>query len=285
MLEGTGGNRLPVVDEGGTLLGLVCWDASGRQFCVDPGRVSGGCDAPRGATRRGNYRFARPPALAAWTAMTNLGLEAKVAPTTEELVARAAGLRERLHAESDAAEERGGYSPEMHQAFVDAGFYRMLQPRMFGGYEMDLADYFRVIIEIGRGDPQTGWALCLAAGHAFQIGAFFSERAQTEIFGIDGDVVIPSRAVPGGTATRVDGGWQARRHVGLLLGRDLRDARAAARADAAARRTAGAPHGGSPARGLRDPRRLGRRAHARPRRHGLELDPRRGRGSSPTISP
>ena len=41
MLEGTGGNRLPVVDDGGTLLGLVCWDASGRQFCVDPGRVSG----------------------------------------------------------------------------------------------------------------------------------------------------------------------------------------------------------------------------------------------------
>jgi hypothetical protein len=41
MLEGTGGNRLPVVDRGGTLLGLVCWDASGRQFCVDPGRVSG----------------------------------------------------------------------------------------------------------------------------------------------------------------------------------------------------------------------------------------------------
>ena len=42
MLEGTGGNRLPVVDEGGTLLGLVCWDASGRQFCVDPGA----CQAP-----------------------------------------------------------------------------------------------------------------------------------------------------------------------------------------------------------------------------------------------
>ena len=140
--------------------------------------------------------------------MTNLGLEGKVAPTTEELVARAAGLREQLYAESDAAEERGGYSPEMHQAFIDAGFYRMLQPRLFGGYEMDLADYFRVIIEIGRGDPQTGWALCLAAGHAFQIGAFFGERAQTEMFGIEGDVVIPSRAVPGGTATRVDGGWQ-----------------------------------------------------------------------------
>ncbi len=40
MLEGTGTNRLPVVDGDGTLLGLVCWDRSGQQFCVDPGRVS-----------------------------------------------------------------------------------------------------------------------------------------------------------------------------------------------------------------------------------------------------
>jgi 3-hydroxy-9,10-secoandrosta-1,3,5(10)-triene-9,17-dione monooxygenase len=127
--------------------------------------------------------------------------------TTEELVARAAALRERLFEEADAAEERGGYSPEMHEAFAAAGFYRMLQPRMFGGYELSLADYFRVIIEIGRGDPQTGWALCLAAGHAFQIGAFFGEQAQAEVFGGEEDVVIPSRAVPGGTATRVDGGW------------------------------------------------------------------------------
>ena len=41
MLEGTGTNRLPVVDDAGTLLGLVCWDGAGRQFCVDPGRLSG----------------------------------------------------------------------------------------------------------------------------------------------------------------------------------------------------------------------------------------------------
>jgi 3-hydroxy-9,10-secoandrosta-1,3,5(10)-triene-9,17-dione monooxygenase len=128
--------------------------------------------------------------------------------TPDELVARAAALREQLYAESDAAEERGGYSPEMHRAFSEAGFYRMLQPRMFGGLELDLADFFRVVIEIGRGDPQTGWALCLAAGHAFQIGAFFGEQAQTEVFGSgDEDVVIPSRAVPGGTATAADGGW------------------------------------------------------------------------------
>ncbi len=128
--------------------------------------------------------------------------------TPAEVIRRAEALRPRQLDEQAATEKRTFYGDEMHQAFLDAGFYRLLQPRMFGGYEMDLADYFRVIIEIGRGDPQTGWALCLAAGHAFQIGAFFDERAQTEIFGIEGDVVIPSRAVPGGTATAVDGGWE-----------------------------------------------------------------------------
>ena len=124
----------------------------------------------------------------------------------------------------------------MHRAFSEAGFYRMLQPRMFGGYEMDLADFFRVVIEIGRGDPQTGWALCLAAGHAFQIGAFFGEQAQAEVFGSgEEDVVIPSRAVPGGTATRGRRRLARRRDVGLLLRRDVRDARAPARAHPAAR--------------------------------------------------
>lgn len=39
MLDGTGTNRLPVVDDGGRLCGLVCWDRAGERFCVDPGRV------------------------------------------------------------------------------------------------------------------------------------------------------------------------------------------------------------------------------------------------------
>jgi len=40
MLDGTDTNRLPVVGDDGLLQGLVCWDRSGQQFCVDPGRVT-----------------------------------------------------------------------------------------------------------------------------------------------------------------------------------------------------------------------------------------------------
>src|SRR5215213_4668811 len=159
------------------------------------------CDDEPGSGREGRAHHGRgerhrrgdgPPAEG--------GSVSTIEVSTEELVARAAGLRERLYADADEAEERGGYSPEMHQAFVDAGFYRMLQPRMFGGYEMALADYFRVIIEIGRGDPQTGWALCLAAGHAFQIGAFFGEPARSPAARRRRSTAAGSSTAPGTTA-------------------------------------------------------------------------------------
>jgi 3-hydroxy-9,10-secoandrosta-1,3,5(10)-triene-9,17-dione monooxygenase len=40
-----------------------------------------------------------------------------------------------------------------------------------------------------------------------QLGGLFSEEAQAEAFGADGDFRCPSQAMPLGTAVRVDGGW------------------------------------------------------------------------------
>ena len=39
LLQATGTDRLPVVDDDGRLCGLVCMDRSGTHFCVDAGRV------------------------------------------------------------------------------------------------------------------------------------------------------------------------------------------------------------------------------------------------------
>ena len=68
--------------------------------------------------------------------------------TPAEVIRRAEALRPRLLEEQAATEERTFYSEEMHQAFSDAGFYRILQPRMFGGYEFDVPTFYRVIIEV-----------------------------------------------------------------------------------------------------------------------------------------
>ena len=71
--------------------------------------------------------------------------------TGADLIGRAAALREQLLAEQDATEERGSYSAQMHETFRQAGFYRTLLPRRFGGYEFDVPTFIRMIIEIARG--------------------------------------------------------------------------------------------------------------------------------------
>ena len=126
----------------------------------------------------------------------------------DDLVSRARDLRPRLLNEQDATEARGAYSAEMHELFTQAGFYRTLQPRRFGGYEFDVPTFLRLIIEIARGCPSTGWCLCLAAGHALQLGGLFSESAQIEALSPDGHFAAPARGIPMGTAKRVEAGWQ-----------------------------------------------------------------------------
>ncbi len=127
--------------------------------------------------------------------------------TAADLIARAERMRAEIRSEAAANEERGGYSPERHRAFTDAGFYRMLQPRRYGGYEVGLDAFLRVVIEVSRADPATGWSMCLGSAHVFQFAAFFGATAQDEMFPVDGHVVIPSRNIPRGTVTPVDGGW------------------------------------------------------------------------------
>jgi alkylation response protein AidB-like acyl-CoA dehydrogenase len=127
--------------------------------------------------------------------------------TPKELIARAAALRERIRAEQDASETRGYHSPELQEAFVEAGFYRALQPKRFGGYEFDYPTFYRAMIEISRGDPAVGWCVILGATHGAQIASHWPERAQEELFG-DGHFIAPHRAQgPAGRCRRVDGGY------------------------------------------------------------------------------
>jgi len=128
--------------------------------------------------------------------------------TPEDMIARAKGLRARLRAEQAEAEEAGGYTEGMHQEFLKAGFYRILQPRMFGGYEFDITTFYRTMLEISTGHPGAGWCLTLCASHAWVLGSHWEEQGQRELFGPDGNFSAPHRAPPTGLATPVPGGYR-----------------------------------------------------------------------------
>ena len=129
-------------------------------------------------------------------------------PDSDELVARAAAFRDRLREGQTAAEADGSHSRDLHDEFVEAGFFHILHPRRYGGLELGLETFFRVIVEISRGDPGVGWNLCLSAGHAFHLASYYGEAAQEEILGGGRPFVAPSRTPPTGTATPVAGGYR-----------------------------------------------------------------------------
>ena len=120
--------------------------------------------------------------------------------TRAEPIGRAAGLRGVLREQQDANDARGTYSEELHQAFLRAGFYRITQPRLFGGYEFDLATFYRVMLEISRGQPAVGWCLALAASHAFEVASHWPEQAQYDLFSAEGHFIAPHRAPPAAAA-------------------------------------------------------------------------------------
>jgi 3-hydroxy-9,10-secoandrosta-1,3,5(10)-triene-9,17-dione monooxygenase len=128
--------------------------------------------------------------------------------TAAEVIRRAERIKPLVREQQDESERRGYHSEELHQEFLRAGFYRMLQPRLFGGYELDFPTFWRVITTISEGDPGTGWCLALATHHAWVIASHWPAQGQRELFGPAGDFRGPHRALPGGTATPVEGGYR-----------------------------------------------------------------------------
>ena len=52
---------------------------------------------------------------------------------------------------------------------------------MFGGYELEPAVFYKVMLEITRGDPGTAWCLALAGSHGFVLASYWPEQAQREL--------------------------------------------------------------------------------------------------------
>ena len=128
-------------------------------------------------------------------------------PSAHEMLARAQDMVPELVGRQRETETLAQYCPVIHERFSQAGFYRMLVPRRYGGYQLGAGTFFRVSMVLARGCPSTAWMFSRGAIHALTAASLFSERAQQEIFA-GGEFIAPATLVPGGTAERAaDGGW------------------------------------------------------------------------------
>ena len=94
----------------------------------------------------------------------------------ELLYRKARDLVPTLRARTAETADLGMLPPETIDAMQAAGFFRIMQPARFGGFEMDPEVFFRVQMILAEGCMSTAWVLGVVAIHNWQL-ALFDEQA------------------------------------------------------------------------------------------------------------
>ena len=135
-----------------------------------------------------------------------MNMIAPVIPSEDEIVARARELIPVLRSRAEACEKARQVLPETIKDFKEAGFFRILQPKSFGGYEMNPNALNRVLMELARGCPSSAWIVMVLGVHPFEVG-LLGERVGTELWADDDSTLVSSSYAPFGTVTKVEGGY------------------------------------------------------------------------------
>ncbi len=128
-------------------------------------------------------------------------------PIEQEIVARAQALIPVLRERADATEKARMVPVETIRDFKEAGFFRILQPRRWGGYEMHPNVLNKVLMELARGCPSSAWNVMVLGVHPFELG-LLDPRCGDELWGADDSRLVSSSYAPFGTVTAVDGGYR-----------------------------------------------------------------------------
>ena len=90
---------------------------------------------------------------------------------------------------------------------ADTGFFRLLQPKRFDGFEADPLTFYTAVRDIASACGSTGWVSSVVGVHPWQV-ALFADEAQQAVWGSDTSTRLSSSYAPTGKATRVDGGYR-----------------------------------------------------------------------------
>lgn len=89
---------------------------------------------------------------------------------------------------------------------AETGFFKLLQPKRYGGYEADPADFYTAVKEIAGACGSTAWVSSVVGVHPWQI-ALFADEAQQAVWGTDEDTRVSSSYAPTGKAVLAEGGF------------------------------------------------------------------------------
>ncbi|NBM16048.1 acyl-CoA dehydrogenase family protein [Streptomyces sp. GC420] len=129
--------------------------------------------------------------------------------TEEELASVLDGVRAAVPAlrrNGRESEQRRWIVEENIQLLEKAGVFRAAVPKKYGGLDLDVAQQARVVSEIARGCPSTGWLTMVWLTSTWAV-TLYPDRTQEEVLA-GGSTRVSIVFAPSGTLEPVDGGYR-----------------------------------------------------------------------------
>src|ERR1041385_5735097 len=129
------------------------------------------------------------------------------APSAGEMIARTRAMIPKLRERAPQGERERRLPKNTIADMQAAGLFKVLQPKRWGGYELDILTYFETQMALGEGDMSVAWVYGVVGVHPWFV-ALLDDRAAKDIWGKDNSTLICSSLMPTGVAKPVDGGFR-----------------------------------------------------------------------------
>ncbi len=117
-------------------------------------------------------------------------------------------IRPTLEQYSEQSEVERALAHPVYDAMIDAGLFRTLVPKAFGGLELHPTEAYSLWEKVARIDSAAGWNLQLSTGIALFATPFLPKGGAEELYARGPDTVFAGGFFPPGPSVRVEGGWR-----------------------------------------------------------------------------
>src|SRR3954470_10026306 len=128
-------------------------------------------------------------------------------PDIAELRSRVAQIAPQIKARAHTTEKAGRVPEENIIALRNIGYFDIVKPVLFGGYEHDFDVLVELNIELAKCCASTAWVGGLLAAHQWLI-AGFPGQAQRDVWGGNPDALACGSYAPAAKANQVEGGYR-----------------------------------------------------------------------------
>ncbi|PTR29005.1 3-hydroxy-9,10-secoandrosta-1,3,5(10)-triene-9,17-dione monooxygenase [Rhodococcus sp. OK519] len=126
---------------------------------------------------------------------------------SHEVMQRIDALLPVLRERAQETEDLRRIPDESIKALQETGFFRLVQPKQWGGLETDPVTFYTAVRNIASACGSTGWVAGILGIHNWHL-ALFDQQAQEDVWGKDTDVRISSSYAPMGAGEAIEGGYK-----------------------------------------------------------------------------